>query len=417
VPKILKQIVKPGEYLAVSGDGTRSPIKIDKDDVRHFQKTGNAMIAAGLPIRIPLNHLDYADPWDKDDEKAKAKDVEFNKGFVTSFKIDKHNALWGELDIPDAEFANRLEGEIKFVSPKILPTFTDGHGKTWENCIAHVALTPTPVDHTQSPFGSKPEGVLSMSLPICLSLANIIKPKKPSEKPSQMGHDMDKPNDEPKKDKPAEGDHFSKVKKLLADYPGGGIKIPDDTTEDNFIERLCLVLEAVAHTVAQAMGDKKEDDMEEPNMDKAKEEPYKVAMGLADNKDFIALRDRLDRAEALLQIERGERAKERLKAVKHKIDSMVRMGQITKDKAGHWLQTLEAKHMSLVVGEDRAVQKILDQMEFACECVEPRVPLHMAHEALPPEWANFTNRSGDVSEMTPERIGKILDDVYGKVKN
>ncbi|HMP08129.1 MAG TPA: hypothetical protein PJ982_17410 [Lacipirellulaceae bacterium] len=151
MPRVLKQVVGPGTFW-IRGE----PVEFTPKDIEHFRKQGKSMIDVGLPIRVPLEHQDWADPYD--DDERKAKDVLYNKGFVADYIVDDDDTLWAVLDIPDEAFARKLQTEVKYVSPRILPEFVDGDGREWKNVIAHVALTPQPVWHDQKPFGAKPEG-------------------------------------------------------------------------------------------------------------------------------------------------------------------------------------------------------------------------------------------------------------------
>jgi hypothetical protein len=166
MPRVLKQIAAPGTYY-VAGPSGPMPFTITADDCIHWKQTGKEMIRERFPIRVPLEHLSWANPdIAAGDDEIKAKEVEFNKGFVTDFLLDRDKSLWCELDIPDQSLADRLETEIKFVSPRIIPSFVDGSGKLWENVIGHVALTPQPIWHQQRPFGEQ-----MLAPPVQLSLA------------------------------------------------------------------------------------------------------------------------------------------------------------------------------------------------------------------------------------------------------
>lgn len=150
MPRVWKQVVRPGTFWIKGVPRTFTDPEID-----HFLTQGKKMVAKGLPIRFPLEHQSWADP-DKfvDGDERKAKETLYNKGFVTDYKKDENGALWSEIDVPDEEFAKKLEKEIRYVSPRIRKEFQDADGEVWNNVITHVAATPVPVDFRQSPFGT-----------------------------------------------------------------------------------------------------------------------------------------------------------------------------------------------------------------------------------------------------------------------
>lgn len=150
MPRIWKQFIAPGTYW-ING----RPVPFSRERIEHFCREGKAMLAEQLPLRVPEEHQDWAFPYDED--WMKAKDVRFNKGFITDFLQDDDGTGWTELDIPDPAMAKRLETEIKFVSPRIIKEFTDCTGKQWKDVVGHMALTAQPVWHKQLPFGATPK--------------------------------------------------------------------------------------------------------------------------------------------------------------------------------------------------------------------------------------------------------------------
>jgi hypothetical protein len=152
--KIRKQILAPGTYWTGTG-----PVEFTTEDIRALYATGRAMLAAGISVPVPLEHQANCTPLSQAERAARS--VSHNCGFVESWEIAADGSLNAVLDVSylpgakdDADIRQRLEKTIKYVSPEIRPSFTDGTGRTWENVIGHVALTPIPVWAGQRPFGA-----------------------------------------------------------------------------------------------------------------------------------------------------------------------------------------------------------------------------------------------------------------------
>jgi hypothetical protein len=148
---ICKEIIRPGCYTYIS-DKTGLPEKmtVTSDTVKHFCEQGNAMLAAGLSVPVPMEHQPDAKPMTAA-EKA-AKQLENNAGWVKKYEIND-DKLFGVLDILDQKIREKLPTTIKFTSPWI-NSFTDGSGKRWDGVISHVALTTRPRITKQIPFQS-----------------------------------------------------------------------------------------------------------------------------------------------------------------------------------------------------------------------------------------------------------------------
>lgn len=152
MPRVWKQVISPVSYWIKDKVRTFS-----KPELEHFARTGKKMLAKGLPLYAPLEHQSWADPpplGPTDPDERRAKETEYNRGFLRDFKIDDLGALWTEIEIADEKFADHAAKNIKFVSPRIRREFTDADGDKWENFISHVAFTPNPVDFRQAPFGT-----------------------------------------------------------------------------------------------------------------------------------------------------------------------------------------------------------------------------------------------------------------------
>lgn len=381
MPVVEKQVLAPATYWVrqsnpEGGAARRVPVTFTQDDVKHFARSGKAMIAAGLPIRFPLEHQAYADPIDDDDRKA--KDVLYNKGFVRDYRLDSGDgSLWASIDVPDGDFARRLEtGEIPYVSPKILPSFMDGTGRIWKNVIGHVCATPLPVDHTQKPFGSAPAGELmpvALSLldyqmkndqPILLSLADRVDPvemgagmfPEEEDRDGQGTQNDDSSDDDsdldesPIEDEADESDagtkarQFEQAKQLLETKKG--VKFPPHTTEENFLEHLVVAL-----TQHDDEGDE-EDGLSDEDMDEGNQNYLDSGANMPQEEtatvQMSALTERVKKAEARAAAAEKRAAKQEFSAIKRELRSHVERGALAPDRATKLIKELEPLQLSLL---------------------------------------------------------------------
>lgn len=279
MPIVPKQIARKGTFY-VRG----KPVTIDGPRIQGWFQRGKRMLQKGLPVMLPAEHSKKAIPLD--DEETKRWAVDGNRGFIADYFLDKDDTLWGMLDVASEQEAARLKGEVKFVSPYILPEFQDGTGEIWNDVIGHVALTANPIDFQQKPFGSTPEQPLSVpsiafsqlvteagAEPIAFSLADQLHEVSGRWQPislSQGDTMADEPAKKPDDDKkPAEGEGkktpagLDKCKEMLT---AKGITLPDFTDESSLIEHLIVACTALCEKVKEdAPGDKPgPGDKEEP---------------------------------------------------------------------------------------------------------------------------------------------------------
>jgi len=152
-----KEIIRPATYTYINpATGTPERMTVTPETVKHFHDQGNAMIAAGLSIPLPLEHQPTAKPMTAS-EKA-AANLKNNAGDTKRYEIGKaddgQDALFAVVDVADPGIAEKIKNRsIKWVSPWI-NSFVDGAGKAWNNVISHIALTATPRITKQQPFAS-----------------------------------------------------------------------------------------------------------------------------------------------------------------------------------------------------------------------------------------------------------------------
>ncbi len=165
--KVEKEILPQGTYTYIHPQ-TGSPEKLvaDLPYLQHLHDSGNAMLAAGLSVPVPLEHQPDAKPLTQAERAA--KNLLNNAGWTDKYELRdvtvdgrKEKSLYGIFDIPDPEIAKKLPHTIKFTSPW-LTSFTDGDGKEWRNVIGHNALTTRPRIVRQQPFAHDMAAALSL---------------------------------------------------------------------------------------------------------------------------------------------------------------------------------------------------------------------------------------------------------------
>lgn len=145
-----KDICGPDEVWYTDADGCPQRLTLTPSDVQHFYDQGQAMLAAGLSIPVPLEHDRTLGAKKKEDFNADV--LRNNTGWVDHYKM-VDGRLKGVLDIKDPKIAAKLPHTIKWTSPWI-NSFVDGDGRQWNGVISHVALTSRPRLKRQTPFPS-----------------------------------------------------------------------------------------------------------------------------------------------------------------------------------------------------------------------------------------------------------------------
>lgn len=169
MPKFRKEIIRAGTYWAQGP----SPVTVTKNNLSAYVSNFSKMKKHGLSVPVLWEHPDLMDP-EGDPRDDRAKMAKNTIGFLEDV-IQQGDRVYGIFDAPIPEDAQRLKAH-KFVSPKISKSWQDGSGRSWEDIIAHVAVTPIPVQSTQDPFEELPEPQTVNSWAasaVVLSLANL----------------------------------------------------------------------------------------------------------------------------------------------------------------------------------------------------------------------------------------------------
>lgn len=201
--RIVEQtFLKPGRYRV--GGELR---EYDAGHLGDFCNGTREVLAAGHSIPLfychrPLGAIDggpVADPG-----KATADTI----GWLRGIDQQPDGALRATIEVTDPAAGEKIgNGSIRFTSPELSPTYTDGHGREFHNVIRHMALTSVPRTPDQSEFSDAKSGASQFSLDDYQG--PVMKKKKLSHAESEVartigGAQFQDDDDEKKKDTPPE---------------------------------------------------------------------------------------------------------------------------------------------------------------------------------------------------------------------
>ena len=298
--RINKLIMKPNNYdIPVKGSDGKllrdesGKVKLQKFKVpvsrtKHWANTFNSLRAKGRKFPAPWKHngsgpMDETsgtdilldEPYHNGEGKSGRLSKE-NGGFWEKMWTDKAGNLWGQLDVPRKDDADKVGTVVTEVSPYIKKNFIDGK-EEYEDCIMHVALVNHPVIPNQENF--EPE-TIAASIPlsddddqyVSLSWATLSEELDDVTGPRTTGVNNLQS---------ATNVSVAQVMQLLTkmDPP---VILPDDTGEENFLERLSIAL--LQH------GEKGDD----PTVNKpegSSEEPSPIALSIGGSKVEVPFKD------------------------------------------------------------------------------------------------------------------------------
>jgi len=114
------------------------------------------MLSRNLAPSVHFDHSDRKEdnaPVQLDTEGKMKRGANNAVGRLAEFAINADgNQAQITLDLPDDLAADKSRKNIVSVSPVIVPSFRDGDGNEYRDCIVAYDLVTHPVDHTQTPF-------------------------------------------------------------------------------------------------------------------------------------------------------------------------------------------------------------------------------------------------------------------------
>jgi hypothetical protein len=249
--KVWKDMLSPGRWHLRDG----RVFECKREDIPVYAKSIKECVLSGLPVPVCWDHRPGLTPktleetYDQNSEVSK-----FTFAHIQDVKVEDET-IFVQLDVKDPKDEEQLK-KTKFVSPSLaLSEFTDPRGKVWPaGTVLHIACTSIPIQDTgQKAFGEVTDGASLIGLsgtvpkePINLSGAQF----EPLEKK------MDEEKKEEKKEKTPEGSEIETIEetekgvdvpKLIEELAHHGLILPDDTTAENFLDRLNVACITAKH--------------------------------------------------------------------------------------------------------------------------------------------------------------------------
>lgn len=391
MPKFIKKIMTPGTYEVAGKTVYISPERLQKWAANH-----QALVNSGLRIPAPWRHDPTALPFR---QQADSSDIDASKnaGWWTRVWVEK-DALYGEVEIPRGEDASRVGTTVTEVSPLITANFSDG-GKKYDEAMTHIALVTHPVVKNQENF--QPAEIAAS---IAFSSEDFLAKSQLEDSSTDLPFASENLTPDTQKVM-ATGASISKVIPILAKI---GIRLPDDTTEANFAER--IIVAALALSCADEESDS--DGSESPPSD-SEEKPSPIAMS-QETKLSEAQQGQLAFAKTIITNQYAERVK-----------SCLEKGKITPKQVEDIKPLFESVTLEFSA-EGQVKPNALDQILHAWESIpegsiltnRTSAQLVKEKEAQPAlafslGSVNFDfkeqPRPNDSREMTEEDIDKIVD--------
>lgn len=339
--KFTKAVLNVGEYH--SPDGT---IVVTPERLQHWKTQVNRLQSAGYVIPIHWDHasnkdVDLLEPIKLDTlRRNKDRSAKNTVGKLVAFELGpdgKSAEITVEALNKDAK--KSMETNTVFVSPVLFEKWKDGAGNQYTDTIGSVDLVDYPVDYKQGPFVPVVDARMSCVIRMSSApnqifrLSETTMEKEYDDEKETGAEDITKMSDdapaEPSPEEPETGG--TSVADVLASLSMLKIILPEDTTTENFLERLRPALAtAIAH------GEQPDKEPEEPASSLPPEEEPTVVT----NPHIAAMSARLRAFENTL-IEQGR------EAIKKRFEACLKSGRITPDEHNKMLKRVGVQKMSL----------------------------------------------------------------------
>lgn len=391
VAQFKKVVSAPGTYQTPDGLATVTPERI-----RHWHDTIHALLREGYKPPISWGHLSKAVPHTEDDTAYWAS--RFNAGKVIGAEIDGAGQLVLAGDAPGVEVdaAGRLVTQAELPDHRKVKAaieevsigafdWTDGKGRVWKDAPVHLALTPLPV---WVPQGGQP-GFEAADLPQAwgtqgqrFGLGHLLYRFATETTPMAVKKEEEKPSK-----KEGEGAGVAggpSLKKVLEMLGKCGITLPDDTSEENLLERLYVACTAKEGAEGGGEGGAPEEPVaEEPG-----------ATFMATNRDPAV-------AVLLAEVEAGDRTRRLAR-----ITGLVRRG----------LQPHLAKKLREAASQVRFAvgptgQRVVPQLDAQLELLEAQLPPEgVLAQLLDPGAGALEAEPPESAQHPTQRYKKVVDE-------
>lgn len=280
--KAKKVLLKTGKYKAPQGE-----LHATRPYLRRLVDNFKKMSALGIKVPVCWGHQKKAKPADKDEQaNEQFYKSRFNAGYLDDLNLQGDD-LALTLDCPGLQLDDAghllsvaetddgvaVQTAIKEVSGAIKDRWVDGQGRTWQDALLHVALTPLPVVADQGGFTALNTGEFTLSL---ITLGDDDVADKEDKAPDTSG------------DGPSMESKFKAVLEKLAEKYQ--INLPDDTTPENAWERLEIALMQGEPAEAEPEPTEANEEMEEGGEIAAEPESRPVMLSLANATDPMTIK-------------------------------------------------------------------------------------------------------------------------------
>lgn len=276
-----KLLTTPNRYI-INGEEH----ELTKDVLMKVAENGNKLIEKGARIPTPFAHADtegnVPSPVNVTEEGAVIDfqtgqpigwRSDLNAGYVKSFSYgeienesgEKIEGLIGELEVENSA-ASKLGTTITETSMGLRPGYTDSHGDQYEGYTPiHAALVTNAVEMDQSNFQAA-EDQLAIAMNETIFMATPVE-------------------DNPSAPSSALQLQESPISRLIEKLKSVGLNIPDDTADENFQERLEIVIDQkIADLQSGNKGSDTNDLSQEPEGGSAPSAPIAMSETTPDKK-------------------------------------------------------------------------------------------------------------------------------------
>jgi len=384
---VVKDSLWPGVYHLPDG----RMFECKSQELSHYQTRLNDMVRAGVPIPFNWEHqVDSLPKSRKEIQLALAEKTRSTLGWANGAKVHADGFLEANLEVPDDADRKRLPS-IRFISPTIKKDWTDPNGRFWPGpSIIEFAATSRPVQMGQRPYQLSANQ--NDNGPWCLSIvqlgANAMAEDLDDVTTTEEDTDTSGVDDAVETPpEPVVSPQAEKMAQAVAALAGMGIILGEDVTPKNFHERLVVAL-------ATKDAHEKKDDPASANGDPnapITEASTPMMMSMANQ--LKILKDRAEKAEAVIAQDRKNTAKRRLAGLK----GFVADDEITKLSAALDKEpiTLSADGFSPTMVQIAAYEK--------------------AAKALVAAGGGFVNLSQEITEAEPAMSWVTPQDRHGDV--
>lgn len=149
-----KAVLRVGKYFSPDGE-----VPVTPERLQHWRSEFMRMKAARQVVPVDWDHAEQSNregltPLSLGDYR-KRRSARNTVGHLVDFDVTADGAIL-TIDVPDEEAAGKADKNLIFVSPVISPSWRDGAANDYADCITHVDFVNHPVDHSQGPFERVP---------------------------------------------------------------------------------------------------------------------------------------------------------------------------------------------------------------------------------------------------------------------